>query len=286
MHIRRFERNPIITPAMIAPDETNVNGPSLVRAPQWLDNPLGVYYLYFAHHQGRHIRLAFADALEGPWQVYGPGTLQIEETDFTGHIASPDVHVDSDEKRVRMYFHGCGGDHSGQRTRVALSPDGVRFQTVEGETLGRSYWRVFELDGWYYTLEMPGLFRRSRDPLGPFEEGPMLFTEDMRHSAVKLDNHALTVFWSNAHDVPEHILTCTIDASADWMQWQASEPATALRSELEWEGADKPVVESARGSIHEPVHQLRDPCIYREDEKTYLLYSVAGEHGIAAAEVL
>jgi len=31
--------------------------------------------------------------------------------------------------------------------------------------------------------------------------------------------------------------------------------------------------------------QLRDPCIFREDGLTYLLYAVAGEHGIAIARL-
>ena len=33
------------------------------------------------------------------------------------------------------------------------------------------------------------------------------------------------------------------------------------------------------------VQQFRDPCIFEEDGKTYLLYSIAGEMGIALAEV-
>ena len=33
------------------------------------------------------------------------------------------------------------------------------------------------------------------------------------------------------------------------------------------------------------VRQLRDPAIFREDRKTYLLYSVAGESGLAIAEL-
>jgi hypothetical protein len=35
-----------------------------------------------------------------------------------------------------------------------------------------------------------------------------------------------------------------------------------------------------------PVRQLRDPAIYREDGRAYLLYSVAGEYGTAIAEVV
>ena len=34
-----------------------------------------------------------------------------------------------------------------------------------------------------------------------------------------------------------------------------------------------------------PVNQLRDPAIYEEDGRVYLLYTVAGERGIALAEV-
>jgi hypothetical protein len=61
----------------------NVNGPSLIRVPSWVENPLGRYYLYFAHHKGETIRLAYADRLEGPWSVYAPGVLELDESGFT-----------------------------------------------------------------------------------------------------------------------------------------------------------------------------------------------------------
>ena len=51
----------------------NINGPSLIRVPDWIPSALGKYYLYFAHHQGTYIRLAYADQLEGPWRLYSPG---------------------------------------------------------------------------------------------------------------------------------------------------------------------------------------------------------------------
>ncbi|TGP23371.1 hypothetical protein, partial [Mesorhizobium sp. M1D.F.Ca.ET.234.01.1.1] len=53
---------PIITPGMLPGDDgANINGPSLIRVPDWLPGRLGAYYLYFAHHTGTYIRLAFAD---------------------------------------------------------------------------------------------------------------------------------------------------------------------------------------------------------------------------------
>ena len=41
----------------------NINGPSLVRMPDWAEGRLGRYHLYFADHKGSYIRLAYADAL-------------------------------------------------------------------------------------------------------------------------------------------------------------------------------------------------------------------------------
>jgi hypothetical protein len=131
---------------------------------------------------------------------------------------------------------------------------------------------------------MPGIFFRSRDGFTDFERGPTLFSKDMRHTAVKLDGDILSVFFSRAHDCPEHILMSQIELTPDWMTWQPTEPISILRPEAECEGADQPLVPSNRGSVHEPVCQLRDPGIYREGDKTYLLYSVAGEQGIGIAE--
>lgn len=286
MQIRRLPQNPIITPELDASIGTNINGPSLIRVPEWLDRPLGRYYLYFADHNGAYIRLAYADALDGPWRIHVPGVLRREQTIFRQHIASPDVHVDHAERRIRMYFHGCCRPEPPQQaTCAALSPDGLAF-TARPEDLGAFYWRVFVYDGWYYTLEMPGLFRRSRDPLGGFVAGPQLFTVDMRHSAVLLDGDTLRVFWSNAHDCPEQILTCTIDLRPDWLAWQATPPEPCLRPELPWEGANLPLEPSRRGGVTAPARQLRDPAVFREDGRAYLLYSVAGESGIGIAEIV
>jgi hypothetical protein len=58
-----------------------------------------------------------------------------------------------------------------------------------------------------------------------------------------------------------------------------------LRPELDYEGAKLPNERSKRGYIDERVNQLRDPAIYEENGETYLLYSVAGESGIAIAEI-
>ena len=58
-----------------------------------------------------------------------------------------------------------------------------------------------------------------------------------------------------------------------------------LEPEMDWEGGDEPLLPSTRGLVHGPVRQLRDPAIFTEDGRTYLLYSVAGESGIAIADL-
>ena len=108
----------------------------------------------------------------------------------------------------------------------------------------------------------------------------------MRHAAVRLRGDTLEVFYSNAGDCPERILLSTIRLGPDWMTWQASAPVTFLEPETTYEGADLALEPSQRGAILEPARQLRDPCIYQEDGRTYLAYSVAGENGIALAEII
>ncbi len=54
----------------------------MIRAPDWIEGRLGNYYLYFADHKGRYIRLAYADKLLGPWRIHPPGSLQLEQSCF------------------------------------------------------------------------------------------------------------------------------------------------------------------------------------------------------------
>jgi len=302
MEADRLDGNPIVTPDLDPRLDENVNGPSLIRAPSWIDDPLGEYYLYFADHGGKSIRLAYADDLTGPWTLRDPDPLSIEVagSGFDDHIASPDVHVDPGLQRVRMYYHGCCDrfeDPSGtarQYTRLALSPDGQVFETRE-EPLGRFYFRVFEYDSDYYALgkesrgsdqsESGQRVYRSADGLTDFERGPLLFRDGSRHTAVRTRGDTLGVFYSRIGDAPERILHATVDLSDGWTGWTASDPETVLEPERDWEGANESVEASEAGGVDEPVNQLRDPEVFETDERTYLLYSIAGERGLAIAEL-
>ena len=289
----RFPQNPIITPQLSASLGDNLNGPSLIRVPQWVEKPLGKYYLYFAHHQGKFIRLAFANRLEGPWTIYEPGTLQLGQVKLChDHIASPDVHVDEEKRQIRMYFHcpadGTGKDIGEQKTLLARSTDGLHF-TPQLIALGPAYYRVFRWRNTYYAIARTGVFLRSRDGVSPFDQGPTLFNDDpklvLRHAAVDVQGDRLSVYYSRIGDAPERILLSQIALTPDWTKWKASAPVKVLAPETAYEGADQPNQPSNEGVVHGKVNQLRDPAIFHDGAKTYLLYSVAGESGIAIAEL-
>src|SRR5216684_5666998 len=187
VHVRRLVDRPIISPDLHPSIGRNIQGPSLIRVPDWIEDRRGDYYLYFADHKGRYIRLAYADHLTGPWTIHRPGALQLEQSLFltepppvspeqlaehearrqrsgvrishdllseitTPHIASPDVHVDAPKQRIVMYYHGLDGVGT-QVTRVATSPNGIDFK-AQPEVLGRPYMRAFQHDGMTYAMAM------------------------------------------------------------------------------------------------------------------------------------
>jgi hypothetical protein len=204
---RRFAENPLLTAASSPTLGTKLNGPSVIRVPSWIKHPLGRYYLYFAHHDGKFIRLAYADSLHGPWTVHEPGTLQLAQAGmFTSHIASPDVHVDAERHLIRMYFHGSREQaEENQKTAVATSTDGLHFTVVAG-VIGEAYFRVFEYRGASYAIDAHGDLNRSDQSdrgwvrreatLVPVENGTLyLFYSiagEMGLAAAELDLAALT----------------------------------------------------------------------------------------------
>lgn len=296
---RVVRHGPIISAAML-PGETgrNINGPSLIAAPQWLANRLGSYYLYFSSHRAADsIRLAYADEITGPWRIHEPGTLRREQAlDPAGIIGSPDVVVDHEERRIRMYFNGRDPGTKEQSTFVATSVDGLEFAVVGGR-LGPSYSRVLRHDGWHYLFMGASGQRlaRSADGLSDLERGPMVLPAQRgadpepysRHVALQRVGDVLRVYYTRKRDAPERILMGTIDLRQDWREWKVVGDTEILRPEMAYEGALLPVRPSRRGPGRpQGENALRDPAIFEEDGRTWLLYTFAGERGIALAEVL
>jgi hypothetical protein len=296
--VQRFPQNPILTPASSPTIGENINGPSLIRVPVWVDKPLGRYYLYFSHHAGKFVRLAYADALTGPWRVHEAGTLRIEEAPrCQDHIASPDVHIDEARREILMYFHCPSGgqvdangrvDINQQETFIASSSNGLRFR-ASPIALGPAYFRVFRWGGYYYAIVRAGVVLRSRDMRAPFELGPTLIPDDagrmLRHAAVDVRGDLLKIYYSRIGDRPERILVSETRLTPDWRAWRASPPVDVLSPERDYEGHALPLEVSAPDEAPGRVRQLRDPGIFSESRRTYLLYSIAGESGLAIGEL-
>ena len=297
MHCVRLTSNPIITPDSCPRIGDNINGPSIIKVPSWIDQPLGAYYCYFAHHSGSYIRMAYADQINGPWTVYEPGTLQLDQCPCAGHIASPDLHIDEQQQRLIMYYHGVDervgpSNYSGQRSYVAESKNGLDFTTHE-PVLGAFYFRVFHYNDAVYSIAKSidnpggGVLQRSDDGFSPFEFGPEIIP-NMRHAAVHLLQDELEVFYSKGLDTPERIYKGTINLNGDWRQWTLSNEIEILRPERHYEGANEPLIESKFGCVNGMANQLRDPGYFQDptDGKEYICYSIAGECGLAIAEII
>ncbi len=105
--VSRLVPTPIVHPTMHSRLEkeaeeygyTNINGPSLIRVPDWIEQPLGRYYLYFAHHKGQYLRLAYADSLQGPWTMYDGEIMPLEKSG-TSTVAAPAIGISTLKKYV------------------------------------------------------------------------------------------------------------------------------------------------------------------------------------------
>ena len=317
----RFSENPLITVLSSPSVGDNLNGPSIIRVPPWIKKPLGRYYIYFAHHKGQHIRLAYADSLRGPWKIYEPGVLNVSATAFFRpqpdptnslgypytHVASPEIYVDTAHKKILMWVHGMWTE--GQRwpeepveaqqwlqshgyaqyTQSAESVDGLSFEMRRAITK-QSYLRVFKRGGQFYGMARLGQMLRAADPSSSFELGPNPFRNGpyanrVRHVALLPRESYIEVFFSAIGDAPEKILHTTIPMTGDWTQWRATSYEEVLTPQAKYECPEMPEAPSEAGEIYGPAKQLRDPALFLESGKVYLFYTVCGEQGVGGAEI-
>ena len=324
----------------------NINGPSLIRIPDWISpanraNRSAVYYLYFADHVGDYVRMAWAENITGPWHLYQIGSnvargnrgvldnggrdinvgngIVIEEN----HLASPDVHVDNENRQIILYFHSGsstffnGEEMNGQFTWVATSPDGLDFNDrIEPVRLSTSYVRVFEHDNELYAFDNSSSPKRALDADNPWEppsnyySGATLsslwetrsgsFTQEpieenlglsraelrVRHTAVRVVGNELQVFYTRRGDSPERVMMSTVDLRAgDFENWEFSfPPAELLTATSGWEGGQYEPEPSETSAAPENVNQLRDPYVFEDsDGSLYLIYAGSGEDGLGIA---
>jgi hypothetical protein len=187
-----------------------------------------------------------------------------------------------------MYYHGpTQVKKTGQRTFLATSRDGLNFDSQDVD-LAPFYLRVFEHEGVFYGIAKDwnegGCLLRSRSVEEPFEVIRKIFP-NMRHVALRKEGSELTIFLSRLREKPECILVSRLSLEGPAERWEPSDPELLLAPETDYEGGDLDPVESRPGPINKRVRALRDPAYYREGDRQYLLYSIAGEWGIAVAEV-
>lgn len=302
MKLERIGNAPLITPQTDPSLGENINGPTLMKVPDWISNPLGKYYLYFAHHRGTFLRLAYSDSMTGPWKIYTPGVLNLSSCPHLcqdtekgiGHVASPEILLDEEHHRIILYYHGSRAGAQTLRdqvTYVAISADGLHFDVSNTAEMGYIYLRAFRHQGYVNTLDMRGTLRRSRDGIHDFETGVNIYgTDDVYNRAFdvrhlcfyKKSEDLLYVMFSIRGSCPESLCFSTIDISQDWSQWKFNGYETLMEPERDYEGIQYPLEKSVWGDqIH--VRQLRDPFMYEEDGVIYVFYTVAGEEGIALA---
>ena len=199
--IRLNNSNPIITqdmfPSNRRSDGNNIDGPSMVRIPGFVPNNRRAnsnarYYLYFAHHGGDYIRMAWSNSAFGNFNLYranasvgsrgvmdsNNATINLDEgvSIRRNHIASPDVHVDEANERFIMYFHSGGPyrfngqDFNRQVSWANTSDYGLDFrrQDIEPVVLGPSYFKVFENRNTLYAVHNDGGPNRARQLNNPW----------------------------------------------------------------------------------------------------------------------
>jgi hypothetical protein len=326
IHATRVGDAPIITEQMLAgADGESINGPSLIRVPSWVANPLGRYYLYFAHHAGKYLRLAVADEIAGPWRIVPGGVQPLDQqTVVVGHIASPEVVVDEAAHRIWLFYHGnsprknelkLGGDEEGgQITGVSSSADGLHFEPLN-RAVGPAYLRVFAHGGRWYALNQGGRLlgcEKLGDPFKPIARmigpdiseavDPALRGEPgatprenrpakgplryaIRHVGLDVTGDRLYVYFSCAGHRPERILATCVDLQGPPANWRAHGTFEVLRPERPWEGGNLPLAYSRGGISLTRVNELRDPTVFREGDSAWLVYSTAGEHGLGLASL-
>lgn len=272
-------------------DGSNINGPSLIKVPDFIKNPLGKYYLYFGHHEGTFIRMAYSDDVTANYKIYEGGVLNLSQLNKNfnkpNHLASPDVIINNENKTIIMYFH-CPYNNklTSQSTFYATSFDGLTFN-VHNENILYPYFRYFTHDNEKYGLAMNKIGNSSYTSVmkrnfitDKFEEICQILPNS-RHTCVTTTNKKVFICYSTVGDCPEHICMCELEIDNNFIRTKNN--FSLILPELQYEHSNKKPTKSEYGISRETVCQLRDPFVYVENDIAYILYTISGERGIAIA---
>jgi len=271
--------------------ELSIGGPSVIHMSsnvRLFHGASGRYFMYFASHRSKYIRLATAPSAKGPWKVSNIKVVHVDDhTCLRGHVASPAASMLNDGT-LSLFFHS--ETDSGQQTFEAKSLDGTAFNVdCERGPLGPFYFAPFTLNGVRYAVAKNmnrGGVILQETKTGPWGIGPELFPR-MRHATVFTHDDDIHVVYTRHGDKPERLLLATCrDSAARWRTWSFSEAQNLLIPERDWEGFNRNLEISLPGAAVR-VRELRDPFVFYDslEDVRYVFYSVQGEGGIAVAKL-
>ncbi|MDE0114651.1 MAG: hypothetical protein OXN84_20505 [Albidovulum sp.] len=303
--VKRLGDEPIVQSGLAQAIGAKINGPSAIRVPDWIEAPLGRYYLKLADRQGDRIRLAYSLEIPVPTHVHEPGLLRLEAsgipTQFSEfnlperfrnsvvsgglrpHNDSPVVHVDRARQPIVIHCRCLERDCT-QIIQCAVSKNGFDF--LDPQPNGADYYaRVFEWQGVGYASELAAWLYRLRDSGLSFPGRTRLGDPSTRHVAFFPYEDLPFQILSRFGDAPERLLISRIFATVDWRDWSLSDPLEFLRAEMPREGAGKPILPSRACPADGLVSQLRDPFVLIEDYCLWLFYACASESSLGLARL-
>ena len=112
------------------PIEQNIDGPSVIRIPDWIPTAERVdanaeYYAYFAHHGGDNIRLAWSDSITGQWNLFNAQGSTAPNSSVGGTVTPGNGVLDldlGDRTQADGTLRAVAGSQIGV-TRHVASPD-------------------------------------------------------------------------------------------------------------------------------------------------------------------
>lgn len=280
------KRTPIIDRSSFEFQNDNINNPTVISVPSFINNSIGKFYCYFSNHSGTSIKMAYTDDLNGKWTVIDT-VFTLRDSACDSHIASPEIVVENNE--ILMYYHG---DKNGeQKTFLAKSSDGINFTRVSDNPLCDFYLRVFKYKNKKYGIAKSGNISSVIYDVDNGYVPKFSLLPKSRHCAVYVDGDMLYILYSKVGDAPEHIRICNVKLDDDISNWEIIDDKKLVSSNFKFEGAHLEPIPSMFGSATlryggTDINELRDPFLFRHEDRLYIYYVILGEKKITWAEVI
>ena len=276
----------------------NICNPCLLKVPSWCKNKLGKYYLYFADHRGKYIKMAYSNSLDKNWKFKEDGIININKfNDAINHIASPEIYIDNKKKLIVLFTHSHSKSKIGQWTYVSISIDGINFYKVYNKILAPFYFRIFYYNNFFYGISKGGNLWKSKNYLNKFKQCQNLFDKKLsneilhnydgsvRHFSILIERNILYIFYTKIGDMPERIYYTSLKLNKDDANWKFKNEIELIRPTKKFEGSKLPLKKSKAGDTKKPENALRDPYMVKIYNNYYIFYCVKGEFGIAIAKI-